>query len=265
VERLTLRDAASRTGLSVTTLRRYIRAGRIVAEKSPGRYGPEYTIAPSALEDAGLGPLPDAAEIRTGAPPARPAVRPEGPATQDGARGQEERPASRALAIPETVLRDMVPIELYRELALKHEQLLVQYGMVRVAGQKLMEYKTDAERLAEALEETRRSAVAEREKASRDAEFLTRHLREAEIEIEERNQQLAALRARIRLLEAISRNAITNESIEHQYTQLLDKRLGLEELQATSSDERRRRMAALDDLLGDGDGARGREPEPIDQ
>jgi transposase len=44
MERLSLREAAERTARSVTTLRRYIRAGRLQAQKAPGRFGPEYFV-----------------------------------------------------------------------------------------------------------------------------------------------------------------------------------------------------------------------------
>ena len=54
METLTLREAAQRTSRSVTTLRRYIRAGRLAARKRPGRFGPEYFVSEPALSDAGL-------------------------------------------------------------------------------------------------------------------------------------------------------------------------------------------------------------------
>ncbi len=39
METMTLREAAKRTSRSVTTLRRYIRNGRLAARKRPGRFG----------------------------------------------------------------------------------------------------------------------------------------------------------------------------------------------------------------------------------
>ena len=151
--------------------------------------------------------------------------------------------------MPETMLREVVPVDLYRELAMKHEQLLVQYGMVRVGGQKLMEFKADAERLEEEIGEVRDAAKAERDRFAQEVGFLKKHLRQAELEIEERNQELSELREKVRVLELISRNAIMTESIEHQFLQVLDQRRALEEVQATSSDERRRKMAELDELV----------------
>ena len=146
----------------------------------------------------------------------------------------------------------MIPIDLFRELSMKHEQLLVQYGMVRVGGQKMLEYKVEAERLSQALRIAEDTARADRDRYAREVGFLKKHLRQAELEIEERNQELSTLREKVRMLELLSRNAITTESIERQFLQVFDKRRELEEITATSSDERRRKMAALDELLKSG-------------
>lgn len=263
MEKLTLRDAAQRTSLSVTTLRRYIRSGRLTAEKTPGRYGPEYTIAISALEQAGVRPIAPSTSGRDA----------EAPAT--GASGAAES-RSLALSAPvageslpsvgfsEAFFREMIPIDLFRELSMKHEQLLVQYGMVRVGGQRMMEYKVEAERLAEALRASETGARQDAEKAGHEIGFLKKHLREAELEIETKNQEIAGLRERVRMLELLNRNAITTESIEQQFMKVFDKRLELEEMEASSSDDRRRKMAAQDDLLKSGFRVRPGE-EPTDQ
>jgi len=169
-----------------------------------------------------------------------------------------------AAGITESFLREMIPIDLFRELSMKHEQLLVQYGMVRVGGQRMMEYKLEAERLAEAVRAAEAAAHEGIEKGDREIGFLKKHLREAELEIESKNQEIAGLRERVRMLELLNRNAITSESIEQQYTKVFDKRLELEEMEASSSDERRRKMAALDDLLRSGFRIRSAE-EPTDQ
>ena len=54
-------------------------------------------------------------------------------------------------AAPPAVAPDVVPLSLYNELLMKHEQILVQYGMIRAGGQKLLEYKADAESKAEEI------------------------------------------------------------------------------------------------------------------
>ena len=53
MERISLREAAEKTARSVTTLRRYIRSGRLRADKLPGRFGPEYFVTAEQLEAAG--------------------------------------------------------------------------------------------------------------------------------------------------------------------------------------------------------------------
>ena len=262
MEKLTLRDAAERTSLSITTLRRYIRSGRLAADKTPGRYGPEYTISIPALEQAGVRAFAEPASAR-GADASAPA--PQGASETRalalaGPSAREMVPSG----ISEAFLREMIPIDLFRELSMKHEQLLVQYGMVRVGGQRMMEYKLEAERLGDALRLAESGAREESERTSREITFLKKHLREAELEIETKNQDIAALRERVRMLELLNRNAITNESIEQQFMKVFDKRLELEEMEASSSDDRRRKMAALDDLLRSGFRVRPGD-EPTDQ
>jgi len=264
LEKLTLRDAAHRTRLSVTTLRRYIRSGRLAAEKTPGRYGPEYTVSLTALEQAGA----TASEgSGTNGRLGREGL--AGESSDGSASGSMTPPRSpssltaRSFA-PELLFREMIPIDLFRELSMKHEQLLVQYGMVRVGGQRMMEYKIEAERLTESLRQAAETAGAERERYVHEVGFLNKHLREAELEIEGKNQEIASLQQKIRILEVISRNAITTESIEHQFLQVFDKRREMEELAATSSDERRRKLAALDEMLKLGFRLRP-DPEPTDQ
>jgi hypothetical protein len=66
------------------------------------------------------------------------------------------------------------------------------------------------------------------------------------------------------MLELLSRNAITTESIERQFLQVFDKRREMEEIAASSSDERQQKMAALDELLRSGFRSRSNEP-PTDQ
>lgn len=235
----------------MTTLRRYIRSGRLSAEKTPGRYGPEYTISLVALEDAGVREM---AETGSNGHTGSDASIPASPTTALSSRSSPspQVPASRGQIPAERLLREMVPIDLFRELSMKHEQLLVQYGMVRVGGQKMLEYKGESERLAEALRNAEETLRTERDRYARETGFLKKHLRQAELEIEERNQELATLRDKARMLELLSRNAITTESIERQFLQVFDKRRELEELAATSSDERRRKMAALDEVLKSG-------------
>ncbi len=51
---LTLPEAAAAVDLSVSTLRRHIRRGRLRAQRIRGKYGEEYRITPAALAALGL-------------------------------------------------------------------------------------------------------------------------------------------------------------------------------------------------------------------
>jgi len=66
-EGLTLREAAAALGLSMGTVRGHIRAGRLAAVQSVGKYGPEWRIRPAVLAAFAaerLGLTLDAAALR---------------------------------------------------------------------------------------------------------------------------------------------------------------------------------------------------------
>ena len=253
--RFTLKEAAERTGRSVTTLRRYVRAGRLRAEMTPGRFGPEYTLDDTALGEAGL-PI-------SGVDPGRPragtrtALAPTGASPRsrewvDGSRLNGTRPI-------EELLKEFVPADLYRELAMKHEQLLVQYGMIRAGGQRLFEIREEAERASEELRRAQEHQKELQDRSSREIGFLRQHLRQAELEIEQRNMELLTLREKVRILELMTRNAITTESIEKQFLQIFEKEREIDAMLASAfqdestpdavAEQRRRALQTLDRWL----------------
>lgn len=188
MERMTLREAAERTAFSVTTLRRYIRSGRLRAEKRTGRYGPEYFVSEQALAEAGL----------------------------DG-RGEDPPPAPErphALARPH---RESLPLSLYQELQMKHEQLLVQYGMVRAGGLRAVELQADLEARRGEIERCREELSLLKERFARETAALRQRIREADLELEGRAMEIAALREKLRAFEMLARNAVTSETIESQF------------------------------------------------
>src|SRR5215475_3262555 len=99
---LTIREASQLIGRTPATVRRYIRSGRLKADKELGKFGEEYKIRREDLLALGFS-------------------------------AEGELPVRVAPSLPvarETVARELsVPVSLYNELLLKHEQLLVQYGM----------------------------------------------------------------------------------------------------------------------------------------
>jgi hypothetical protein len=218
MERLSLREAAERTARSVTTLRRYIRAGRLQAQKAPGRFGPEYFVTEEDLTRAGLPPLSASSGQALVAAPkgARSLAAPE-PATT---------PAL------ERVLRETVPVTLFQDLQMKHEQLLVQYGMVRAGGLRVLEMQAELDARRRQIEESQAETVRVKERLASEAGELRRRLREAELELEGRRVEAAALREKVRGLEMLTRNTVTNEQIDRQFDDVMDQMRRVERLAA---------------------------------
>jgi hypothetical protein len=204
MERFTLREAAERTARSITTLRRYIRSGRLRAEKRYGRFGPEYFVAAADLAQAGLDA--GAREPGTLAP-------------RDGSGSLAPR-GSASPAPPAAVAANAVPIGLYQDLQMKHEQLLVQYGMVRAGGMRAMELQAELEAKRRQLEETREELER---RLSDETARLRKQLREARLELEGRALEIHALKEKVRALEMMTRNAVTTENIEKQFSRVLDQ------------------------------------------
>jgi len=202
MERMSLREAADRTSRSITTLRRYIRSGRLRAEKRGGRYGPEYFVSLQALDEAGL----EAERSLT----------------------QLERRGSESL---ERVFRESVPLTLYQELHMKHEQLLVQYGMVRAAGLRVLDLQGELEAKRHQLENSLAEIARLKDRPKRELLALQTKLRAAELELEGRRLEIAALRAKIRGLEMLTRNAVTTETIERQFSEVVEQIQRVEELE----------------------------------
>ncbi len=204
MERMTLREAAERTSRSITTLRRYIRSGRLHAEKRYGRFGPEYFVSDQDLAEAGL-----ACETEEAALTAR------APRTPLGRELVREAVAPHA--------GDRVPMSLYQELQMKHEQLLVQYGMMRAGGIRALELQGELEAAEQRLGEQRELSDRTRHLARRDNSRLQQELRNAHLELEGRALEISALQEKVRALEMMTRNAVTNETIEKQFSDVMDQ------------------------------------------
>jgi len=198
---MTLREAAGRTSRSVTTLRRYIRSGRLVAEKRRGRFGPEYFVSEQALADAGL--------------QNDPAVEPSGLARRSTAPlvGPDH-------GDPGGV---SVPVSLFQELQMKHEQLLVQYGMMRVGGMRVLELRSELATKQRDLEASEERISGLRRKFRDETARLKQLLRRVELEQEGRGLEIAALREKVRGLEMLTRNSTTDATIEKQFSEVMEQ------------------------------------------
>ena len=106
---------------------------------------------------------------------------------------------------------------------MKHEQLLVQYGMVRVAGMRVLELRAELEAKQQDLDagETRirRLRASFHEETTR----LKQLLRRVELEQEGRGLEIAALREKVKALENLTRKSVTNETIEKQFSEVMEQ------------------------------------------
>jgi len=191
---LTIREASRLIGRTPATLRRYIRSGRLPAAKEEGKFGEEYRIRREDL-------------LALGFTPANPEE-----------TGSEALVRSDA-APPSRVPQDVVPISLYNELLMKHEQILVQYGMIRAGGQKLLEFKADSEAKTEEIRRHQERYQALRQRALKEIALLRKRLRESEIALEERRIEVAVLEERLRRGAAAppaERPALHEMLVEHE-------------------------------------------------
>src|SRR5262245_16754377 len=174
---LTIREASRLIGRTPATLRRYIRSGRLAAAKEDGKFGEEYRIRRGDLLALGFTPASPEEETKDALVPSQ-------------------------AAVPAKIPQDVVPISLYNELLMKHEQILVQYGMIRAGGQKLLEFKADSEAKSEEIRRHQERYQALRQRALKEIGLLRKRLREAEIALEERRIETAVLEERLRRREA---------------------------------------------------------------
>jgi hypothetical protein len=215
MERMNLREAARRSARSVTTLRRYIRSGELLADKLPGRFGPEYFVTLEQLAAAGLD-APGTAPV---------------PTTSHLVARSPSLP-SPVTAPLDRVLRETVPISLFQDLQLKHEQLLVQYGMVRAGGLRVLDMQAELETRRRQIEDAQAENSRVKERLAREAGELRKRLREAELELEGRRVEAAALREKVRGLEMLTRNRVTNEEIDRQFSDVMEQMRRVDRLTA---------------------------------
>src|SRR5262245_44235887 len=159
---LTIRQASEAIGRAPATIRRYIKSGRLPAAKEQGKFGEEFRIREEDLGSLGWVNGEGESALSVAQPPAPPA------------RWSASEAASR-----------WVQRDLYNELVMKHERLLVQYGMVRAGGVKLLEARADLEMKDSLLAEREREIRELKERSEKEIGFLQNHLRQAEIEIED--------------------------------------------------------------------------------
>ena len=197
---LTIRQASEALGRAPATIRRYIKTGRLPAEKEKGKFGEEFRIGLENLEALGLVKGEILAEPSSPAPSSLPT------------RWAAELPAERT-----------VPRDLYNELVMKHERLLVQYGMIRASGQKMLEARGELD-MKDSLLAEREGEIREiRERSEKEIGFLQNHLRQAEIEIEDRNIEIALLQEKVRGLEMVAASAEAVRSFDEEVRSIRER------------------------------------------
>jgi predicted nuclease with TOPRIM domain len=137
-----------------------------------------------------------------------------------------------ATAPLDRVLRESVPISLFQDLQLKHEQLLVQYGMVRAGGLRVLDMQAELESRRRQIEDAQAENTRVKERLAREAGELRKRLREAELELEARRVEAAALREKVRGLELLTRNRVTNEEIDRQFSDVMEQMRRVDRLTA---------------------------------
>ncbi len=120
---------------------------------------------------------------------------------------------------------------------MKHEQLLVQYGMVRACGLRSMEVQAELESKRRELAGSRQEAARLRERFARETALLRRSLREAELEVQGRGLEIAALREKIRALELLTRTPAPPDAIERQFAQLGEQLRVVDRLSSRQRDD----------------------------
>jgi len=189
----TIRQASQAVGRAPATIRRYIKSGKLPAEKEPGKFGEEFRIQIESLQALGW--------------------------AGDGSTMEDARP-EQALApvkwAAQEKIEKLVPRDLYSELVMKHERLLVQYGMIRAGGVKLLEAKAELEVKDSLLSEREREIRELKERSEKEIGFLQNHLRQAEIEIEDRNIEIALLQEKLRRMEIAAASSQAVRSFEEE-------------------------------------------------
>ena len=106
---------------------------------------------------------------------------------------------------------------------MKHEQLLVQYGMVRVGGMRVLELRSELEVKHRELEAGEVRIADLRRKFREETARLKQLLRRVELEQEGRGLEISALREKVRALEMLTQNSATSATIEKQFSEVMDQ------------------------------------------
>jgi hypothetical protein len=104
--------------------------------------------------------------------------------------------------------------------------------MVRAGGLRVIEMQAELDARRRHLEDAQAENARVKDRLAREAGDLRKRLREAELELEGRRIEAAALREKVRGLEMLTRNRVTNETIDRQFSDVIDQLRRVERLTA---------------------------------
>ena len=93
--------------------------------------------------------------------------------------------------------------------------------MVRAGGIRVLDMQAELESRRRQIDDAQAENARVKQRLAVEAGDLRRRLREAELELEGRRIEGAALREKIRGLEMLTRNNVTNEAIERQFADVM--------------------------------------------
>jgi predicted nuclease with TOPRIM domain len=101
--------------------------------------------------------------------------------------------------------------------------MLVQYGMMRAGGLRTIELQAEIDARRRQIDESHAEATRLKDRLARESSELARKVREYELESEGLRVENAALREKVRALELLTRNAVTTETIDRKYEEVMDQ------------------------------------------
>ena len=106
---------------------------------------------------------------------------------------------------------------------MKHEQLLVQYGMVRVGGLRVLELQGELEAKSQQIAQVQMEIASLKDRSSKEAAALRKKLRETELELQGRTLEALALKEKVRGLEIVARSPASVEGIERRFSEVAEQ------------------------------------------
>jgi uncharacterized coiled-coil DUF342 family protein len=107
--------------------------------------------------------------------------------------------------------------------------------MVRAAGMRVLDLQAQVEERDAQVAAARDDARHLRDRLQKEGGELRGKLRERELELEGRGLEIAALREKVRALEMLTRNAVTTESIERQFGEVMEQMRRVDRLRAAET------------------------------